>query len=83
MAAISAAASPTRRWSDPFGGRHNTFNENGFIGGGQIGYNAQYNWLVLGVEGDFDWTNLKGSGTDFDRRLDQYQDRVDLDRYRP
>jgi outer membrane immunogenic protein len=52
------------RWSDPFGGPHNTFNDSGFIGGGQVGYNAQFNWLVLGVEGDFDWTNLKGSGTD-------------------
>jgi outer membrane immunogenic protein len=51
-------------WSDPFGGGNNTFNKNGFIGGGQIGYNAQYNWLVVGVEGDFDWTGLKGSGTD-------------------
>jgi outer membrane immunogenic protein len=52
------------RWSDPFGGSHNTFSDDGFIGGGQVGYNAQFNWLVLGVEGDFDWTNLKGSGTD-------------------
>jgi outer membrane immunogenic protein len=52
------------RWSDPFGGPHNTFNDSGFIGGGQVGYNAQFNWLVLGVEGDFDWGNLKGSGTD-------------------
>jgi outer membrane immunogenic protein len=52
------------RWSDPFGGSHNKFTDSGFLGGGQIGYNAQYNWLVLGVEGDFDWTNLKGSGTD-------------------
>jgi outer membrane immunogenic protein len=52
------------QWSDPFGGPHNTFNDSGFIGGGQVGYNAQFNWFVLGVEGDFDWTNLKGSGTD-------------------
>ena len=46
------------------GGSRNTFNDNGFIGGGQLGYNVQYNALVLGVEGDFDWTGLKGSGTD-------------------
>jgi outer membrane immunogenic protein len=51
-------------WSDPFGGGNNTFSKDGFIGGGQIGYNAQYNWLVLGVEGDFDWTGLNGSGND-------------------
>jgi outer membrane immunogenic protein len=52
------------RWSDPFTGATNTFNKDGFIGGGQIGANWQFNWLVLGVEGDFDWTGLKASGTD-------------------
>lgn len=51
-------------WSDPFTGGTNTFSKNGFIGGGQIGGNVQFNWLVLGLEGDFDWAGLKGSGTD-------------------
>ena len=26
-----------------------------FTGGGQVGANYQWNWLVVGVEGDFDW----------------------------
>jgi len=51
-------------WTDPFGGANNTFRKDGFIGGGQIGANVQFNALVLGIEGDFDWTGLKGSGTD-------------------
>ena len=36
----------------------------GFLGGGQIGYNWQFhpNW-VLGIEGDFSWTNADSSGT--------------------
>jgi outer membrane immunogenic protein len=51
-------------WSDPFTGGSNTFNQSGFLGGGQIGANAQFNWLVVGVEGDFSWTGLKGSGRD-------------------
>jgi outer membrane immunogenic protein len=51
-------------WSDPFIGGTNKFSKDGFIGGGQIGGNLQYNWLVVGVEGDFDWTGLRGSGTD-------------------
>jgi outer membrane immunogenic protein len=52
-------------WSDPFSGGNNTFNSGaGFLGGGQIGANYQWNALVLGVEGDFSWTGLKGSGTD-------------------
>jgi outer membrane immunogenic protein len=54
-------------WSDPFSGATNKFSSNaGFLGGGQIGANYQLNHLVLGVEGDFDWTGLgpRGSGTD-------------------
>jgi len=51
-------------WSDPFTGANDTFSKDGFLGGGQIGANAQFNWLVVGIEGDFDWTGLKGSGTD-------------------
>jgi len=40
---------------------------NGAIGGGQIGYNWQFNpnWL-LGIEGDFDWTGQRGSVTTLD-----------------
>ena len=34
---------------------------NGFLGGGQIGFNWQWNnWLVLGVETDFDGTDIEG-----------------------
>jgi outer membrane immunogenic protein len=54
-------------WSDPFTGGNNTFNTGaGFLGGGQVGANYQFNMLVLGVEGDFSWTGLglKGHGTD-------------------
>jgi outer membrane immunogenic protein len=52
-------------WSDPFTGANNAFNSGpSFLGGGQIGANYQVNVLVLGVEGDFNWTGLRGSGTD-------------------
>lgn len=34
----------------------------GFIGGGQIGYNWQWNkWLVLGIETDFQGSDIEGS----------------------
>jgi outer membrane immunogenic protein len=34
---------------------------NGFVAGGQAGYNLQVNpWLVLGVEGQFSWTDSSG-----------------------
>jgi outer membrane immunogenic protein len=51
-------------WSDPFTGATNNFSSTGFLGGAQVGGNYQLNWVVLGVEGDFSWTNLKASGTD-------------------
>jgi outer membrane immunogenic protein len=52
-------------WSDPFGAANNdNSNDWGFLGGAQVGANAQFNRLVLGLEGDFSWTNLKNSGTD-------------------
>jgi outer membrane immunogenic protein len=35
----------------------------GFIGGGQLGYNFQWNWLILGVEADFQGSDMEGSGT--------------------
>jgi outer membrane immunogenic protein len=35
---------------------------NGFLGGAQAGYNWQVNsWLVLGVEGQFSWSDVSGS----------------------
>lgn len=57
----------TSSWSDPITGANNNFNSGiGFLGGGQAGFNYQFNWLVVGLEGDFSWTGLglKESGTD-------------------
>jgi outer membrane immunogenic protein len=34
---------------------------NGFLGGGQVGYNWQTGNIVLGVEGDGDWANIQGT----------------------
>jgi outer membrane immunogenic protein len=51
-------------WSDPFTGGNNNFNDWGFLGGAQVGANAQFNRLVLGLEGDFSWTNINNKGTD-------------------
>ena len=38
----------------------------GFIGGGQIGYNFQWNWLVLGLEADFQGSDMEGHDKVFD-----------------
>ena len=47
---------------------HSSANEetSGFVGGGQLGYNFQFNRLVLGVEGDIsftDWHETDAFGT--------------------
>jgi outer membrane immunogenic protein len=41
-----------------------SFKSSGVVGGLQLGYNHQFNrsWLV-GLETDFDWTGMKGSGS--------------------
>jgi outer membrane immunogenic protein len=42
-----------------------TFSNNvsGFVGGGQIGYNWQHSWLVIGPEIDLGWLGLSGDTT--------------------
>lgn len=52
-------------WSDPIAAAGSgDFSSWGFLGGAQVGGNIQFNRLVLGVEGDFSWTNIKNKGTD-------------------
>lgn len=38
-----------------------TGSANGALAGGQLGFNYQINSIVLGIEGDFDWSGLSGS----------------------
>jgi outer membrane immunogenic protein len=38
-----------------------SFDVNGGMVGGQLGYNWQFGQFVYGVEGDTDWTNLRGT----------------------
>jgi outer membrane immunogenic protein len=35
----------------------------GPLAGGTVGFNAQYGWIVAGVEGDFSWADINGSDT--------------------
>jgi outer membrane immunogenic protein len=64
----------TKEWSDPFFSNKvilrgsdtvGNYNINGFLGGGQIGYNFQSGWVVFGVEADASWTNMKGASRCF------------------
>ena len=40
------------------------YDQSGVIAGGQVGYNFQWNWLVLGIEGDLGYMNTDGSGVE-------------------
>jgi len=48
-------------WDNPLApvGR---FNLSGGLVGGTLGYNWQFNQFVVGLEGDIDWANIKGTG---------------------
>jgi outer membrane immunogenic protein len=50
----------TSNWSNPLGG--SSFNANGALIGGTAGYNWQMGQAVFGVEGDVDWSSIKGTG---------------------
>ena len=40
---------------------HSTIKPKGFLAGGTVGYNWQSGAIVYGIEGDFDWSNVKDS----------------------
>ena len=46
----------------------------GFVGGALAGFNAQFDSLVLGVEGDIGWTDADGDGSDADPEYDYHYD---------
>ncbi len=50
-------------WTTTGGSSTGSFNTTGFLGGGTVGFNYQWAAIVAGLEGDFDWTNLKGSSS--------------------
>ena len=49
------------------------FNVSGALVGGTIGYNVQFGAFVFGLEGDIDWSNIKGSTTHLRRHLRDHQ----------
>ena len=49
--------------SDSFGDSWSNSQQAVFAGGGQVGANYQFNWLVVGVEADFDWLANNSNST--------------------
>ena len=46
----------------PFDTSSHTINANGALAGGEIGYNYQIGRVVVGVEGDGSWADLRAAG---------------------
>src|SRR5262245_48744607 len=51
-----------KSWTDSFG-LATSHTSDGFLGGGQVGFNYQVNQFVFGVEGDVSWANLSGNSS--------------------
>jgi len=60
-------------WRDAFG-LNASSNADGFLGGGQVGFNYQIGQFVLGVEGDGSWTGIKGGTTALGANIDNNVD---------
>ena len=56
----SVTAGPTSRGRHLVGFGTVSHKGDGFLGGGQVGFNYQTGMFVFGVEGDFSWANIKG-----------------------
>lgn len=50
-----------KSWRDSFGLFDISHEANGFLGGAQAGFNYQIGQFVLGVEGDWSWSNMSAS----------------------
>jgi outer membrane immunogenic protein len=51
----------TAKWTPVSTGTSNSVSTSGGLIGGTLGFNYQMNALVLGVEGDFDWSGINSS----------------------
>ena len=52
-----------KSWQDLIGFGTVSHKADGFLGGGQAGFNFQTGMFVFGVEGDVSWADLKGGST--------------------
>jgi outer membrane immunogenic protein len=53
-------AGNNNNWNNP--DRPWGYSESGVVAGGTVGYNHQWNWIVLGIEADGGYMNVDGSG---------------------
>lgn len=51
------------KWSNAAGATTGNFDTSGGLVGGTVGYNVQMGQAVFGLEGDIDWSGIKGTAT--------------------
>jgi hypothetical protein len=61
LESMAASAPAISNWSDGVIGTTGSFPTSGFLVGGTAGVNYQIAEYVFGIEGDGDWTNLRGN----------------------
>src|SRR5580704_6038392 len=55
----------TKDWNDTFtGAAESSTDISSWLAGGQVGCNYQMGSFVIGLQGDYDWTNANGSAAD-------------------
>jgi len=59
----------------PAAGTGTGFDADGGVAGGHVGCNYQFNQFVVGIEGDGEWTNLRGNDAGFAGTIDQINGR--------
>jgi outer membrane immunogenic protein len=60
LGATSGGGFGDSRQSDTAGFNSGRYNVSGGVAGGTLGYNTQFSNVVLGLEGDMSWANIKG-----------------------
>jgi outer membrane immunogenic protein len=64
-------------WTDPLWGTASIGNDfDGFVGGGQLGFNYQMGSLVLGLQGDISGTTLEGKAIDPYNNVDEVKNKA-------
>jgi outer membrane immunogenic protein len=53
----------TSNWTNSVLGSSGDFDLKGGLAGGTLGFNYQFNQLVVGLEGDFDWADINGTSS--------------------
>jgi outer membrane immunogenic protein len=77
--ATSQATDITGGPSFPAGTVDNPINYSGILGGVYGGANYQFNQIVVGIDGDYAWTSLQGTGSDIstvNAHIDDHADNI-------